>query len=593
MSEQLKRLPVGCISYEEIISSNRYYVDKTSLLKTIFKEDSSKVLLITRPRRFGKTLTLDMFKCFLALNPQNPQDKSKQERLFCDKQIYKDKDFCNEFMGEYPVISVSFKDVGSDTFDDSFFDISLIIRNLYGKYLYLLDSNVLNQADKENFNDIYSSKIVLNDPAYTNNIKNSLKTLAELLYKHHQKQVILLIDEYDVPLSKASSYGYYEKMLPLVRGLLSVLKGNESVLKKSVVTGCLRVVKESIFTGVNNLKVNTILSKNESLAKAIGFTSEETKELLDYYGLSEHLDKVKEHYDGYNLASNDIYSAWDLISFTDEANTMVSQNQSVEFNNFWVNTSSNDIIKEFLGHITSEDAEALQTLIDGGSVVKRINPFVTYEDLKSHTSEDFYSMLLYTGYLTVADFSTYTEADYLASLRIPNESVRQCFKHNIYDYFTSSPSGTDTSVKMVDAIFNKDAEALGDIISEALNTYISVRDFSCNAKKEYYYHAFLNGRFSCMGHKIVNYSSNGESGDGYADIMFTDTVKKIGVVIELKVSTDGTLAAAADRALSQIEEKNYAGVLENKFCVEKVYCYGIAFKGKKCVVRFKELNTSL
>ncbi|MBQ3884233.1 MAG: PD-(D/E)XK nuclease domain-containing protein, partial [Succinivibrio sp.] len=199
-----------------------------------------------------------------------------------------------------------------------------------------------------------------------------------------------------------------------------------------------------------------------------------------------------------------------------------------------------------------------------------------------------YSMLLYTGYLTVADFSTYTEADYLASLRIPNESVRQCFKHNIYDYFTSSPSGTDTSVKMVDAIFNKDAEALGDIISEALNTYISVRDFSCNAKKEYYYHAFLNGRFSCMGHKIVNYSSNGESGDGYADIMFTDTVKKIGVVIELKVSTDGTLAAAADRALSQIEEKNYAGVLETKFCVEKVYCYGIAFKGKSCEVKFIE-----
>ena len=592
MSEQLKRLPVGCISYEEIISSNRYYVDKTSLLKTIFKEDSSKVLLITRPRRFGKTLTLDMFKCFLALNPQNPQDKSKQERLFCDKQIYKDKDFCNEFMGEYPVISVSFKDVGSDTFDDSFFDISLIIRNLYGKYLYLLDSNVLNQADKENFNDIYSSKIVLNDPAYTNNIKNSLKTLAELLYKHHQKQVILLIDEYDVPLSKASSYGYYEKMLPLVRGLLSVLKDGDTFLCKSVVTGCLRVVKESIFTGVNNLKVNTILSKNEKLNNSIGFTQEETQQILEYYHLSDFQEMVKNWYDGYNFYNCEIYSAWDVIKFVSAALNIGDLNNLTP-ENHWVNTSSNDIIKEFLGHITSEDAQAMQTLIDGGSVVKRINPFVTYEDLKSHTSEDFYSMLLYTGYLTVADFSTYTEADYLASLRIPNESVRQCFKHNIYDYFTSSPSGTDTSVKMVDAIFNKDAEALGDIISEALNTYISVRDFSCNAKKEYYYHAFLNGRFSCMGHKIVNYSSNGESGDGYADIMFTDTVKKIGVVIELKVSTDGTLAAAADRALSQIEEKNYAGVLENKFCVEKVYCYGIAFKGKKCVVRFKELNTSL
>ena len=589
MSEQLKRLPVGCISYEEIISSNRYYVDKTSLLKTIFKEDSSKVLLITRPRRFGKTLTLDMFKCFLALNPQSPSDKSKQERLFCDKQIYKDKDFIKEFMGEYPVITVSFKDVGSDTFDDSFFDISLIIRNLYGKYLYLLDSNVLNQADKENFNDIYSSKIVLNDPAYTNNIKNSLKTLAELLYKHHQKQVILLIDEYDVPLSKASAYGYYEKMLPLVRGLLSVLKDGDTFLCKSVVTGCLRVVKESIFTGVNNLKVNTILSKNESLAKAIGFTSEETKELLDYYGLSEHLDKVKEHYDGYNLASNDIYSAWDLISFTDEANTMVSQNQSVEFNNFWVNTSSNDIIKEFLGHITSEDAQAMQTLIDGGSVVKRINPFVTYEDLKSHTSEDFYSMLLYTGYLTVADFSTYTEADYLASLRIPNESVRQCFKHNIYDYFKNSDKAKESSLKIVKAIFDKDANELKTAIVRALRTYISVRDISSAYAKEYYYHGFFNGYFSASGDEISNYKSNAEAGDGYADILFTDADLSLGVVIELK-HTDDAIDKAAEKALEQIEKKDYTEIFKREFNISNVLCFGIAFKGKSCEVSFKEIT---
>ena len=592
MSEQLKRLPVGCISYEEIITSNRYYVDKTSLLKTIFKEDSSKVLLITRPRRFGKTLTLDMFKCFLALNPQNPQDKSKQERLFCDKQIYKDKDFCNEFMGEYPVISVSFKDVNGDSFDFAYYKLAETIISLAESFDYLLESSVLNEREKEKFKRLIDFNLIENNFRNEGTVSGALKLLAELLYKHHQKQVILLIDEYDVPLSKASSYGYYEKMLPLVRGLLSVLKGNESVLKKSVVTGCLRVVKESIFTGVNNLDVNTVLSKNEKLNNSIGFTQEETQQILEYYHLSDFQEMVKNWYDGYNFYNCEIYSAWDVIKFVSAALNIGDLNNLTP-ENHWVNTSSNDIIKEFLGHITSEDAQAMQTLIDGGSVVKRINPFVTYEDLKSHTSEDFYSMLLYTGYLTVADFSTYTEADYLASLRIPNESVRQCFKHNIYDYFTSSPSGTDTSVKMVDAIFNKDAEALGDIISEALNTYISVRDFSCNAKKEYYYHAFLNGRFSCMGHKIVNYSSNGESGDGYADIMFTDTVKKIGVVIELKVSTDGTLAAAADRALSQIEEKNYAGVLENKFCVEKVYCYGIAFKGKKCVVRFKELNTSL
>ena len=588
MSEQLKRLPVGCISYEEIITSNRYYVDKTSLLKTIFKEDSSKVLLITRPRRFGKTLTLDMFKCFLALNPQNPQDKSKQERLFCDKQIYKDKDFIKEFMGEYPVITVSFKDVGSDTFDDSFFDISLIIRNLYGKYLYLLDSNVLNQADKENFNDIYSSKIVLNDPAYTNNIKNSLKTLAELLYKHHQKQVILLIDEYDVPLSKASSYGYYEKMLPLVRGLLSVLKGNESVLKKSVVTGCLRVVKESIFTGVNNLDVNTVLSKNEKLNNSIGFTQEETQQILEYYHLSDFQEMVKNWYDGYNFYNCEIYSAWDVIKFVSAALNIGDLNNLTP-ENHWVNTSSNDIIKEFLGHITSEDAQAMQTLIDGGSVVKRINPFVTYEDLKSHTSEDFYSMLLYTGYLTVADFSTYTEADYLASLRIPNESVRQCFKHNIYDYFKNSDKAKESSLKIVKAIFDKDANELKTAIVRALRTYISVRDISSAYAKEYYYHGFFNGYFSASGDEISNYKSNAEAGDGYADILFTDADLSLGVVIELK-HTDDAIDKAAEKALEQIEKKDYTEIFKREFNISNVLCFGIAFKGKSCEVSFKEIT---
>ena len=588
MSEQLKNLPVGNGNFEKIISSDYYYVDKTSLLKTIFKDDSSEVLLITRPRRFGKTLTLDMFKCFLALNPQNPQDKSKQERLFCDKQIYKDKDFIKEFMGEYPVISVSFKDVGSDTFDDSFFDISLIIRNLYGKYLYLLDSNVLNQADKENFNDIYSSKIVLNDPAYTNNIKNSLKTLAELLYKHHQKQVILLIDEYDVPLSKASAYGYYEKMLPLVRGLLSVLKDGDTFLYKSVVTGCLRVVKESIFTGVNNLDVNTVLSKNEKLNNSIGFTQEETQQILEYYHLSDFQEMVKNWYDGYNFYNCEIYSAWDVIKFVSAALNIGDLNNLTP-ENHWVNTSSNDIIKEFLGHITSEDAQAMQTLIDGGSVVKRINPFVTYEDLKSHTSEDFYSMLLYTGYLTVADFSTYTEADYLASLRIPNESVRQCFKHNIYDYFKNSDKAKESSLKIVKAIFDKDANELKTAIVRALRTYISVRDISSAYAKEYYYHGFFNGYFSASGDEISNYKSNAEAGDGYADILFTDADLSLGVVIELK-HTDDAIDKAAEKALEQIEKKDYTEIFKREFNISNVLCFGIAFKGKSCEVSFKEIT---
>lgn len=588
MSEQLKNLPVGNGDFEKIISSDYYYVDKTSLLKTIFKDDSSEVLLITRPRRFGKTLTLDMFKCFLALNPQNPQDKSKQERLFCDKQIYKDKDFCNEFMGEYPVISVSFKDVNGDSFDFAYYKLAETIISLAESFDYLLESSVLNEREKEKFKRLIDFNLIENNFRNEGTVSGALKLLAELLYKHHQKQVILLIDEYDVPLSKASSYGYYEKMLPLVRGLLSVLKGNESVLKKSVVTGCLRVVKESIFTGVNNLDVNTVLSKNEKLNNSIGFTQEETQQILEYYHLSDFQEMVKNWYDGYNFYNCEIYSAWDVIKFVSAALNIGDLNNLTP-ENHWVNTSSNDIIKEFLGHITSEDAQAMQTLIDGGSVVKRINPFVTYEDLKSHTSEDFYSMLLYTGYLTVADFSTYTEADYLASLRIPNESVRQCFKHNIYDYFKNSDKAKESSLKIVKAIFDKDANELKTAIVRALRTYISVRDKSSAYAKEYYYHGFFNGYFSASGDEISNYKSNAEAGDGYADILFTDADLSLGVVIELK-HTDDAIDKAAEKALEQIEKKDYTEIFKREFNISNVLCFGIAFKGKSCEVSFKEIT---
>lgn len=588
MSEQLKNLPVGNGDFEKIISSDYYYVDKTSLLKTIFKDDSSEVLLITRPRRFGKTLTLDMFKCFLALNPQNPQDKSKQERLFCDKQIYKDKDFCNEFMGEYPVISVSFKDVNGDSFDFAYYKLAETIISLAESFDYLLESSVLNEREKEKFKRLIDFNLIENNFRNEGTVSGALKLLAELLYKHHQKQVILLIDEYDVPLSKASSYGYYEKMLPLVRGLLSVLKGNESVLKKSVVTGCLRVVKESIFTGVNNLDVNTVLSKNEKLNNSIGFTQEETQQILEYYHLSDFQEMVKNWYDGYNFYNCEIYSAWDVIKFVSAALNIGDLNNLTP-ENHWVNTSSNDIIKEFLGHITSEDAEAFQTLVDGGSVIKRINPFVTYEDLKSHTSEDFYSMLLYTGYLTVADFSTYTEADYLASLRIPNESVRQCFKHNIYDYFKNSDKAKESSLKIVKAIFDKDANELKTAIVRALRTYISVRDISSAYAKEYYYHGFFNGYFSASGDEISNYKSNAEAGDGYADILFTDADLSLGVVIELK-HTDDAIDKAAEKALEQIEKKDYTEIFKREFNISNVLCFGIAFKGKSCEVSFKEIT---
>ena len=414
--------------------------------------------------------------------------------------------------------------------------------------------------------------------------------LTQFLYQHYSKKAIVLIDEYDVPLAKASVRGYYNEMVDVIRGMIgSVIKTN-TCLEKAVLTGCLRVSKESIFTGLNNINVNTVFSLDEALSTGIGFTTDETNTMLDYYGLSSFNNIVKEWYGGYNFANHEMFCAWDVVNFCAEA-IGLKNCQDMTPQNYWVNTSSNDLINQFLGLLTKKDAQDMQTLVDGGTVSKKIRETLNHEDLKEHRSDDFWSMLLYTGYLTVVKPSDFDVASSELNLRIPNKSIRNCFKEKIQDYFTKAPTQVQKAAKILQSIFNADAEQLRVDIEDALAKFISVRDFSTKAPKEYYYHGFLNSVFSTQCEHLRNYASNQEAGNGYSDITFLSKDSLLGVVLELKYTDDeNELIPTAKAALKQIDDKHYIEAFKKNGFTEKVYALGLSFSKKSCAVSFKEFK---
>ena len=590
MNQLRKRIAIGIDDYSKIIDNKGYFVDKTLLIKSVFAKNINEVLLISRPRRFGKTLTMSMFYHFLAINHVNPNDLTRQQELFKDTQIYQDTDFCQQYMGQYPVIFLSLKNVEGLTFEGAFIELAKVVFELASKFTFLIESKNLSNLEKEQYVKLIDTKLQESLPTVQTNslIKSSLLQLTQLLYKHYNKKAIVLIDEYDVPLAKASVRGYYNQMVDVIRGMLgSVLKTN-TCLEKAVLTGCLRVSKESIFTGLNNINVNTVFSRDEELATGIGFTKDETIDMLDYYGLSSFYNIVKEWYDGYNFANHEMFCAWDVVNFCAEA-IRLKNCQDMLPQNYWINTSSNDLINQFLGLLTKKDAEDMQTLVDGGTVSKKIRETLNHEDLKEHRSDDFWSMLLYTGYLTVVKPSDFDVASSELNLRIPNKSIRNCFKEKIQDYFTKAPTQVQKAARILECIFNADPKQLRLAINDALAKFISFRDISTSAPKEYYYHGFLNGVFSTQTEHLMNYVSNPEAGNGYADIIFLSKDSLLGVVLELKYTADGNeLVPTAKVALKQIEEKRYVEVFKKNGITEKVHAFGISFNQKSCFAAFKE-----
>ena len=588
MNQLRKGIAVGTDDYSKIIDNKGYFVDKTSLIKDVFAQNKSEVLLISRPRRFGKSLTMSMFYHFLSINHNKPEDLSRHVELFKDTKIFADQEFCQKFMGQYPVIFLSLKGIEGNSFEEVFQKLAGTIYILVEReFRYLLESDKLSEENKNDLRCLLNFEL-LEKTSSIEKIQSSLLLLTQFLYQHYGKKAIVLIDEYDVPLAKASVRGYYNQMVDVIRGMLgNVLKTN-TYLKKAVLTGCLRVSKESIFTGLNNISVNTVFSRDVELATGVGFTKDETIDMLDYYGLSSFNNIVKEWYDGYNLANHEMFCAWDVVKFCAEA-IRLENCQDMLPQNYWINTSSNDLIYQFLGYLTKQDAVDMQTLVDGGTISKKIRETLNYEDLKQHESDDFWSMLLYTGYLTVAGHSNFDVASSELNLRIPNKSIRNCFKEKIQDYFTKAPTQVQKAARILECIFNADPKQLRLAINDALAKFISFRDVSTSAPKEYYYHGFLNGVFSTQTEHLMNYVSNPEAGNGYADIIFLSKDSLLGVVLELKYTADGNeLVPTAKVALKQIEEKRYVEVFKKNGITEKVHAFGISFNHKSCFAAFKE-----
>ena len=590
MNQLRKGIAVGTDDYSKVIYDKCYFVDKTSLIKDVFAQNKSEVLLISRPRRFGKTLTMSMFYHFLSINHNKPEDLSSHVELFKDTKIFADQEFCQQYMGHYPVIFLSLKSVEGINFETAYQKLAEVIYGLVdSQFRFLLQSNELSDGNKRDLQYLLDLDN-LEKVSSSVKLQFSLQKLTQFLYQHYGKKAIVLIDEYDVPLAKASVHGYYAQMVDVIRGMLGNTLKTNSYLKKGVLTGCLRVAKESIFTGLNNINVNTVFSRDEALSTGIGFTTDETNMMLDYYGLSSFNNIVKEWYGGYNFANHEMFCAWDVVNFCAEA-IRLENCQDMTPQNYWVNTSSNDLINKFLGFLTEKDAQDMQTLVDGGTVSKKIRETLNHEDLKEHRSDDFWSMLLYTGFLTVVKPSDFDVASSELNFRIPNKSIRNCFKEKIQDYFTKAPTQVQKATKILQSIFNADAEQLRVDIEDALAKFISVRDFSTKAPKEYYYHGFLNSVFSTQCEHLRNYASNQEAGNGYSDITFLSKDSLLGVVLELKYTDDeNELIPTAKAALKQIDEKHYIEAFKKNGFTEKVYALGLSFSKKSCAVSFKEFK---
>ena len=602
----------GC--YEELKDGNCYFVDKTEYLKTVFTS-STKVLLFTRPRRFGKTLLMTMFESFLKINSEKPFDTSLQLKYFQGTKILEDKEFCSKFMGQYPVISISLKNVDGVTFDIAYKNFAAEVSKLAENYRYLLSSTKLDKEDKDKLSKILKVEF-LREFENSDYLTGSLSTIATALYKEYGKYPVLLIDEYDVPLANASYhdiqntklYGddkefkadYHYKMVTLMKVFLGILK-DQKTLTKVIITGCLKVAKNSLFTGVNNLKVNTVLSENEDYTGIIGFTKEETYKFLKDYKMDNFAQKVKEHYDGYKFYDKEIFCPWDIVSFISDyyKKNLKGTLKLNRLENYWEGTTSDKSLSGYIGYLTDNDNQKMQDLVDGKSISFILNESMNYDCLSQHESDDFWSLLLHTGYLTVdwektdeAELSKDSKTNKEIFARIPNLEILECFEHNIQNRFNTKIAPNSVADTLANNLFEGKAEIASGTIYNLLQSYISIRDNATKAPHENYYHGYLNGLFSnCSVNFFSEYHSNYESGDGYADIVFRSKREDKVVIIEIKSANVGDdLIALSNDALSQIESKNYATPFMDKQMVRTIYAYGIAFSGKNCFISVKKFK---
>lgn len=562
MVKEKKRLPVGLENFEQIINDNYYYVDKTGMISELLR-NGGMVNHFTRPRRFGKTLNMSMIEHFFSIE--------RDQSIFDGLEISKDTKLCEEYMGKYPVISISLKGINAATYETAFDFAVQLIQRTAEEFQFLSDSEYLSEHDKSVYRELLDSN--MSETVFC----GGLKILSKLLEKHYRLKVILLIDEYDVPLAKAFENGYYDQMIFLIRSLLEqALKTNNS-LKFAVMTGCMRISKESIFTGLNNLKVLSIT--DERYDEYFGFTDTEVKEMLKYYETEDHYEEIKNWYDGYQFGGVEVYCPWDVLNYCDKLKDHADSFPE----NYWINTSSNDAVRKFIQMSDNlKTKREIETLLAGEEIIKEIHQELVYPEMYQ-SLENVWSLLFMTGYLTQrgrVDAKRY-------KLAIPNLEIRDIFETQIMEYFKESVAKDgDTLSRFCDALKNGEETKVGEIFESYLKKTISIRDtFVRKASKENFYHGILLGILGVKEEWYV--SSNQESGEGYSDILVETENSDTVILIEVKYANDGNLDQACEQALQQIEEKKYDEELRENG-VNKILKYGIACYMKRCKVKQAE-----
>ncbi len=566
----MKKLPIGIDRFEKLRRLGCYYVDKTGLIKELLDE-ACEVSLFTRPRRFGKSLNLDMLKNFF--------EKGADRNLFEGLEILNSKDLCAEHFGAYPVVYLNFKDVDGDCFETAYQALCsaafMEVRRQCLKYA-LLQSSVLLETDQLFLKDVLAG-------SQDSKAIQGLCRVPQYLFEHCKKKVILLLDEYDVPLDKAYQKGYYDKMLDVICGLLSMLLKSNEHLQFAVLTGCLQIARESIFTGLNHFVVNSV--SDEEYSAYFGFTEAEVQQMLTYYGLDGHLNTVREWYNGYHFGAAPVYCPWDVLNYLRK----LRRNPNAMPESFWVNSSSNAILQKLLAEATETVKEQLELLISGEVIEKKLVPALTYKDLDHPDAlirETYlWSVMYAAGYLT----QTERLSGGVSRLKIPNREILEIYNEKISAWFRESVRGdTDRLTTLCQAFIQGEAAKVQAVFNDCLSGCISIRDtYARKEMKENFYHGMLLGILQCEGSWSVK--SNQESGTGYGDIVLASPKDKIGCIIEMKYAENGAFEKYCKMAMRQIECQNYADYFLQKN-MNEVHMYGIACYKKECVVMHQRIN---
>lgn len=562
MTEKAK-LPMGIEDFEEMRTMGYYYIDKTGLIRTLL-ENFGKVNLFTRPRRFGKTLNMSMLKCFF--------EAGMDSVLFQGLEIAKEKELCQEYMGRFPVLSISLKNAGGTTFDKAKTKLRSIIGSEAVRLTFLAKSSRLTETERQQFAKLLEldgkGEFAMSEEL----LENSLLMLSRFLHKHYGQKTIILIDEYDVPLDQAYHSGYYDAMVNLVRTLFGQALKTNSSLYFAVLTGCLRISKESIFSGLNNFNAYTV--KDVQYNEYFGFSDKEVKQLLAFYGFTEKYNAIKEWYDGYRFGNLEIYCPWDVVSYCHA----LKMNPSVRPQNYWVNTSSNNIIRTFIHKADKTTRDEIELLINGGIIKKKIRQELTYRDLDSNI-DNLWSVLFTTGYLTQRG----DDEEHIIGLSIPNREIQWVFTEQIQQWFEAETRKDMGKLENFCRAFQENnILAIEEGFTSYLRKTISIRDTNTRKEmKENFYHGVLLGLFGNMaGWKV---RSNAESGEGYSDISIEIEDEEIGILIELKYAEHAALEEGCRKALEQIKDRNYEEALMDDG-MKTIYRYGIACYKKRCKV---------